>query len=367
MEYKKFNDLNISRLGMGNMRLPECDGHIDEEAAGQIIDRAIEGGVNYFDTAWMYHSFGSQKFLGEAMKKYPRDSFYLATKYHNGFDVDHKTMFEEQLKQLQTDYVDFYLLHGVGDKSGPRYIEEGAVDYFLEQKEKGRIRYLGFSAHATPQYLAKFADHHQWDFAQIQLNYFDWLFRTAAAEYKVLEEHNIPIVVMEPVRGGRLASLTPEAEAMLKAAHPDWSVASWAFRFVRSLPQVQLVLSGMSAMAQINDNLVTFGDDTPFTDDDREILFDAARKFKDQIQVPCTSCRYCCDGCPSQINIPEWLSLYNRYKLEGEWIIKRFAPEVKSEGTPDQCLQCGACSGMCPQGIDIPSFLTTLAEGMNKK
>lgn len=364
MQYKKFKDINISRLGMGNMRLPERDGHIDVETARAIIDRAVEGGVNYFDTAWMYHSFESQKFLGETMKKYPRDSFYLATKFHNGFQIDHKTMFEEQLKQLQTDYVDFYLLHGVGDTSGPRYIDEGAVDYFLEQQQKGRIRYLGFSAHASTEYLAKFASHHKWDFAQIQLNYFDWLFKTAAEEYKILEERDIPIVVMEPVRGGRLASLTPEADAPLREAHPEWSIASWAFRFVRSLPQVQVVLSGMSSMDQINDNLLTFSDDTLFTDKDREILFEAARKFEGQVQVPCTSCRYCCDGCPSQINIPEWLALYNRYKLEGEWIIKCFAPEIKSEGKPEQCIQCGACSGMCPQSIDIPSFMTGLAEKM---
>lgn len=364
MEYKKFKDLNISRLGMGNMRLPERDGHIDVEAARAIIDRAIEGGVNYFDTAWMYHSCESQKFLGEAMKKYPRSSYYLATKFHNGFQIDHKTMFEEQLKQLQTDYIDFYLIHGVGDSNGPRYIEEGAVDYFIDQKKQGRIRHLGFSAHASTEYLAKFADHHQWDFAQIQLNYFDWLFKTAAQEYKILEERNIPIVVMEPVRGGRLASLTPEADKLLLEAHPEWSIASWAFRFVRSLPQVQLVLSGMSTMDQINDNLLTFNDNTPFTEQDRETLFAAARMFEGQVLVPCTSCRYCVDGCPSQINIPEWLALYNRYKLEGEWIIKRFSPEVKSEGKPEQCIQCGACSNMCPQSIDIPSYITGLADKM---
>lgn len=366
MEYKNFKDISISRLGMGNMRLPERDGHIDIEAARAIIDRAVEGGVNYFDTAWMYHFCESQKFLGETLKRYPRDSFYLATKFHNGFQIDHKTMFEEQLKQLQTDYLDFYLLHGVGDASGPRYIDEGAVDYFLEQQQKGRIRYLGFSAHASTEYLAKFADHHKWDFAQIQLNYYDWLFKTAAEEYKILEERDIPIVVMEPVRGGRLASLTPEAEAPLRESHPEWSIASWAFRFVRDLPQVQVILSGMSSMDQIDDNLLTFSDDTQFTSKDRDVLYDAARLFEGQIQVPCTSCRYCCDGCPSQINIPEWLALYNRYKLEGEWIIKRFAPEVKSEGTPEQCIQCGACSGMCPQGIDIPGYMSQLAEFLKK-
>ncbi len=364
MEYKKFKDLSISRLGMGNMRLPERDGHIDVEAATAIIDRAIEGGVNYFDTAWMYHSCESQKFLGEALKKFPRNSFYLATKFHNGFQLDHKTMFEEQLKQLQTDYVDFYLLHGVGDANGPRYIDEGAVDYFIEQKKLGRIRYLGFSAHASTEYLAKFADYYQWDFAQIQLNYFDWLFKTAAEEYKILEKRGIPVVVMEPVRGGRLAGLTPEADTLLREAHPEWSIASWAFRFVRSLPQVQVILSGMSSMDQINDNLTTFGDDAPFTDQDRETLFKATRMFEGQVLVPCTSCRYCVDGCPANINIPAWLALYNRYRLEGEWIIKRFAPEVTSEGKPGQCIQCGACSGICPQSIDIPSLITGLAEKM---
>ena len=364
MEYKQYNGFGLSRLGYGAMRLPEKDGRIDREVASTLIDKAIKGGVTYIDTAVVYHAGDSEVFLGEVLKNYSRDSYCLASKFTINASPDYKKMFEEQLQRLGTDYLDFYLMHGIGDSTAQRYIDEGAVDYFLEQKRKGRIRFLGFSTHASPEVLKKFVSHHQWDFAQMQLNYFDWNFSHTEEEYNILRDNNIPIVVMEPVRGGRLADLTPEANAMLKKAHPEWSIASWAFRFVRSLPQVQVILSGMTTLNQVEDNLATFSSDNNFTEKDREILFEAARLFRSQVHIPCTSCRYCCETCPSEINIPEWLKLYNRSKIDGGWVIKRFGDAVESKGVPADCVACRECIKQCPQGIDIPSLLEELTDAL---
>lgn len=366
METKIFHGIEISRLGFGAMRLPETDGRIDRRLAQDMFDRAIDSGVNYLDTAVIYHSGDSEVFLGEILGRYNREKINLASKYTISESSDYRTMFEQQLKRLKTDYLDFYLMHGIGDATASKYINDGAVDYFLEQQKKGRIKFLGFSTHASVETLGKFVSHHQWDFAQMQLNYYDWIYSHTQQEYELLKEHNIPIVVMEPVRGGRLATLSPAAIPSLHKAHPEWSLASWAFRFVRSLPQVQVILSGMTTMEQVEDNLMTFSEANGFTDTDKEILFNAARAFHDQVHVPCTSCRYCCDPCPTGINIPEWLSLYNRSKVDGEWVVKRFKDRIDSQGSPVDCISCGKCSKRCPQGIDIPACIQSLSELLQK-
>lgn len=364
MNCKPFQDISLSRLGMGNMRLPvqndKSGAPIDRVRAQEIIDYAMENGINYYDTAYVYHSGESEKFLGEAMKKYPRESYYLATKFLIFANPDYKAVFEEQLARLQTDYIDFYLIHGINDEITQKYMDSGCIEYFLEQKKAGRIRYLGFSSHAGIGELTRMADYHCWDFAQIQLNYFDWKYGNAAKEYKVLEERNIPIMVMEPVRGGRLATLSGEAEEMLKSAHPDWSMASWALRFVKSLPRVQVILSGMSNMEQIRDNIETFKESDGLTDEDTELLMSACEVFKKAISVPCTSCRYCCDGCPMKIDIPAYLNLYNSYKTDGSWALGRMG-SIESEGKPADCIGCGACAGHCPQSIQIPKIMSELA------
>lgn len=365
MKYKAFQDIELSRLGMGNMRLPLEDmsnpgAPIDYKAAHEIIDYAYEQGINYFDTAYVYNDGDSEKCLGACMKKHPRDRFYLATKYYIEASPDYKGVFEEQLKRLQTDYIDFYLMHCLKDDNIDKYLESGAIEFFLEKKKEGKIRYLGFSSHASVPSLERFASHHDWDFAQLQLNYFDWNYGTAKDEYEVLASRNIPIMVMEPVRGGRLAGLTPEAEAVLKAAHPDWSIAAWALRFVKSLPAVQVVLSGMSSMEQICDNLATFSDDEGLSETDMETLMKACGLFKNQVQVPCTACRYCCSGCPGEINIPEYMNLYNAYKVDGPWALND-AAKIESKGKPADCVACGACTGHCPQDIDTPAIMKELA------
>ncbi len=365
MNYKAFHQLSLSRLGMGNMRLPMKDGAIDAEKSQEIIDYAMAHGVNYYDTAWVYNDGGSEKFLGPALSKYPRDSFYLATKFNIQATPDPAPVLEEQLRRLCTEHIDFYLIHCVTDGNANAYLESGCIDYFLEQQKKGRIRYLGFSSHASPETLRRFADHHAWDFAQLQINYFDWSFGTAREEYEILQQRNIPIMVMEPVRGGRLAALTPETEAMLLAAHPDWSVASWALRFVQSLPQVQVILSGMSNLEQIQDNVATFSGENGLSEADLALLLEVCQKFRSQVQIPCTACRYCTSGCPAKINIPEFLKLYNTYKVDGPWALHGMK-KVESEGQPGDCISCGACTGHCPQNIDVPTLMKELAAAAAK-
>lgn len=364
MNYKPFKNISLSCLGMGNMRLPtrpDLEGNpIDREKSFEIIDYAMKNGVNYYDTAYVYNNGDSEKFLGEAMAKYPRESYYLATKFNIGANPDYKSVFEEQLKRLNTDYFDFYLVHAVMDHNCQRYIDSGCIEYFNQLKKQGKIRYLGFSNHSGPNTLRKFIKQNDWDFIQIQLNYYDWQYGSAKEEYEAIAENNIPIIVMEPVRGGRLASLTEESCQLLKNSHPDWSAASWAFRWLQTLPQVQVVLSGMSDMEQIKDNINTFSADNALSDNETEILFKARDMFKNQMQVPCTACRYCCDECPAKIDIPKVLTAYNNYKLNGDWALGGL--RTSSDPSPKDCVGCKKCTGHCPQSINVPDIMNELAE-----
>lgn len=369
MNTKPFHNLRLSTLGMGNMRLPQkgeaSNAPIDWEASAEIIDYALEHGVNYFDTAWVYNNGESERCLGAALKRHAadRDKFYIADKFNIDATTDYEMVFEEQLRRLQTDYIDFYLIHCLMDSNINRYIESGAIEYFLEQKRKGRIRYLGFSSHSSVETLRRFADLQEWDFAQLQINYYDWRYSETAKEYSILEERNIPCMVMEPVRGGKLATLPDKAEQMLKAAHPDWSMAAWAMRFVQSLPNVMVVLSGMSNMEQIEDNVKTFSSADPgLSDEDRQLLDKACELFREYIHVPCTACRYCTAECPQQINIPEFISVYNKFKVNGTWGIKSDLESIVTEGKPVDCIQCGACMGHCPQSIQIPDLMSKVVE-----
>lgn len=360
---KPFKDIELSRLGMGNMRLPMKDASndlIDYEKAHEIIDYAYNNGINYFDTAYVYNKGDSEKCVGSCMEKYDRDSFYIATKYNIGAEKDYKKAFETQLERLHTDHIDFYLIHCVLDFNADEYINSGAIEYFMQKKAEGKITYLGFSSHASVATLERFADLQKWDFAQIQLNYYDWLFGSAKKEYEALYSRNIPIMVMEPVRGGRLAKLTPDCETMLQKLHPDWTMASWALRFVRSLPGVQTVLSGMSDMDQIIDNVKTFNDDEEFTEADKEALIKACELFKKQLTIPCTGCRYCVDNCPMGINIPEYLKVLNDVKVNGPWGARR-ANDIESDGLPANCIGCGACRAQCPQSLNIPFYMEEMA------
>lgn len=365
MIYKQFKDLKLSMLGMGNMRLPtKGEGFtapIDKRKAQAIIDYAMTHGVNYYDTAYVYHGGESEKFLGEALSKYPRDSYYLATKFFIVANPDYKAVFEEQIRRLKTDHIDFYMLHGLFDNTTDQYLDCGCIEYFLEQQKASRIGYLGFSSHASTENLERAASHHNWDFAQIQLNYLDWKHASAKREYEILTERGIPVMVMEPVRGGRLASLNTEGDALLRGRQPDWSIPSWAFRWLMRLPNVQVILSGMTHMDQIEDNVATFEDGTPLTDEQTELLMKACDLVYGQMSVPCTACRYCCEACPQELNIPKLMDVYNKHKLGDVWALSENTN--KAEGKkPSDCVSCGACTAHCPQGIDIPDIMRQLAE-----
>lgn len=368
MKYRQYKGIDISLLGMGNMRLPVDETKegkpIDYDRACEIIDYAMANGINYYDTAYVYHSKTSEDFLGKALvDRYPRDKFMLATKYNIDANPDFKACFEEQLEKLHTDCIDFYLIHAINPERGERYIESGCIEYFLEQKKAGRIKNIGFSTHAPCDYLRKFVNVADWDFAQIQLNYFDWLFGTAKEEYEILREKNLPIMVMESIRGGRLSQLTPEAERILKAKYPNMSISSWALRWLMTLPGIQVILSGMSTLDQIKDNVATFDTD-PLTPSEIETLFVAAEKFHTHLVIPCTGCRYCTDGCPAGIDIPEVLKVFNDFKVNGAMGIKA-RMEAFSAG-PADCIGCGQCTGHCPQSIRIPDLMAEFAEKLEK-
>ena len=369
----EFQDKRLGLLGFGTMRLPtHADGSIDEAQVAEMTAYALEHGVNYFDTAYPYHGGESEQVIGRVLSKYPRDSWYLATKYPghqiSSTGYDPAEIFEEQLKKCGVEYFDFYLLHNVYEKSMEVYLDPkwGIIDYFKEQKRLGRIKHLGFSCHAETKGLKEFLDAcgEDMEFCQIQLNYLDWTLQDAKGKYDLLTERGIPVWVMEPVRGGRLASLSDAEEAKLKALHPEDSVASWGFRFLQALPNVKMVLSGMSSMEQMVDNVKTFTEDKALSAEETALLLDIAEGMKDSI--PCTACRYCCDGCPAGLDIPGLISTYNELRFSPAVNVAmriEFLPEDKK---PTACIGCGQCTRMCPQNIDVPGALKDFAEKLSK-
>ncbi|WP_125143432.1 aldo/keto reductase [Clostridium transplantifaecale] len=360
MYYRKFHDLNISALGLGALRLPMEPGNtgrIDRKEAQRILDLSFTCGINYIDTAYTYQNGDSERFLGEALSGYPRDSYYLATKFYAAANPDIEQVFEEQLKRLRTDYIDFYLFHGMDENFISAYMdkERNYLGYLLKQKEAGRIRYLGFSSHGAPDTLTRFLDWYDgFDMALVQMNYLDWTMLEAAKQYDILTNHGIPVWVMEPLKGGRLSGLNREAAEILKAAAPERSLSSWAFRFLMGLQNVQTVLSGMSSAEQLLDNVRTFEKPDPLSPSEQEVLKRAAGVFLKDLGVPCSGCRYCCPVCPAGLDIPLLIKGYNERRISGEtW---RIASLGRAAG-PEHCLGCGACRKHCPQKIDIPGIM----------
>ncbi len=368
MIFRKFGDKTLPLLGFGAMRLPTLpDGSIDEALYEKMIDTAMTNGVNYFDTAYPYHAGLSETVTGRLLKKYPRDSYFLATKYpgHQICDsYDPAATFEEQLKKCGVEYFDFYLLHNVCESSIDTYADDqwGIIDYFVRQRELGRIKHLGFSSHGRLGNLREVLD--RWgdvlEFCQIQLNYLDWTLQDAKAKYELLCERGVPVWVMDPVRGGKLANLPETDAARLAAIRPEESCASWGFRWLMDLPGVTVILSGMSDMQQLEDNIRTFGKADTMPPEEREMLADIAAGMLRLI--PCTGCRYCCDGCPMGLDIPMLLDTCSEL---------RFSPSVNTgmrievlpkDKRPHACIGCGACTQICPQGIDIPAALADLAQ-----
>lgn len=374
MEMRQYRDtdVKVSLLGMGCMRLPKVDPEkedIDYEKAQEIIDYAYANGVNYFDTAYGYHGGQSELFVGQALKKYPRESFFLASKMpiwcvKEKGDVER--IFNEQLQRCQTDYFDFYLFHSQNAANFQKCQEFGVYEFLSQMKAEGKIRRLGFSFHDTPEVLRHICDTYPWDFAQIQLNYLDWEMQDAKTQYQILNDREIPVIVMEPVRGGALASPCEAADILFREERPDKSVASWAIRFAASLPGVLTVLSGMSNMEQVRDNVDTMTRFEPLTDREREVIDEALEAYRKKDTVPCTGCRYCMD-CPFGVDIPKMFSLYNHYVLDrdGEDYLEAYEAQPESERA-DQCQACGACMEKCPQHIHIPDQMVTIRETVEK-
>lgn len=370
MMYKELCGEKLSRLGMGNMRLPTIDGRngpIDEAKAQEIIDYLMAAGVNYYDTAYMYHGGKSEIFVGKALSKYPRDRYFLADKMPSYPLEEGRTpqeIFEEQLQKCGTDHFDFYLLHNLCEDSVPVFTDpkKGVIPYLLEQKKNGRIRHFGLSSHAKPETLKAFLDQYDFfEFVQLQLNYLDWEMQDAKQQYEIVTDYGVPVWVMEPCRGGRLASLTPEADKLLTDCDPGRSVASWAFRYVMSLPNVGVILSGMTQMDQAENNVETFSEGKHLTEQEQAVLNQALEQFRSQVIVPCTACHYC-DGCPMELEIPDILKLYNRYSLSKSSMIHMDVAEL-AHG-PADCIGCGACESKCPQHIAIPEIMAKFAEGL---
>lgn len=365
MEYRQFRNIQLSRLGMGNMRLPQKDGKIDMEAAQKIIDAAMDAGVNYYDTAYIYHGGESEVFVGNALRKYPRDSYYIADKFNFQAQPDYEKQFAQQLERLGTAYIDFYLLHGIQDNFVDDILACGCIEYFDQLKKEGKITYFGFSFHGNPENLKKVLAAYNWDFVQIQLNYYDWEYGNQKELYEILHERNIPVVIMEPVHGGLLAKLNEEAGQILKEADPDASYASWAMRWIKSLDGVYVVLSGMGDTDQMADNVRTFAEKDNLDEDGFRLLKKAAQALRKDVSLPCTACRYCVPNCPMNLNIPVLLQSYNEMKTGGAWrLVNLFG--LSEEERPSACIQCGNCTAHCPQALPVPDAMSEMAETMRK-
>ena len=362
-------DLNtMPKLGFGLMRLPEKDGKIDMEHLCRMVDAYMQAGMNYFDTAYVYHGGNSEKAIKEALvKRYPRDKFMLATKlpaWCMKEEADRDRIFNEQCERCGVDYFDFYLLHSIEDGgNGETYEWLDCFNWGLQKKAEGKIRHFGFSFHGSPMYLMQVLNAHpEVEFVQIQLNYADWknpVVRSGEL-YEILHNREIPMVIMEPVKGGTLASLKPELEGMYRAVRPEASVASWALRFVGSLPGVMTILSGMSTEEQMQDNIGTFAKFEPLTPDEKKLVEKVRKIMLDVPTIGCTSCRYCTPGCPMKISIPDVFRAVNTMALYGDvFRPKAFYGGVigQGHGRAADCIACGQCESVCPQHLPIIDLL----------
>ncbi|MBR3823841.1 MAG: aldo/keto reductase [Lachnospiraceae bacterium] len=374
MELRKMEKLGIetSLLGFGCMRFPtNAEGKIDREKAQKMLDKAIAAGVNYIDTAYPYHNGESELFVGEALKKYDRASYYLATKLPVWFvksveDVD--KYFNEQLEKLQTDYVDFYLLHAMGLSRWKEMVELGVVERLEELKAEGKIRYLGFSFHDSYEAFEEMLCARDWDFCQIQLNYMDTNEQAGMKGYKLAEERNIPLVIMEPIKGGMLANFGADIKKKFAELDSDASVASFALRWVGTLPNIKVVLSGMSTMEQVEDNLKTFVNFKPLSEEEAKGIDEIVNIINSRVQNGCTGCGYCMP-CPAGVNIPKNFRVWNTYHMYQSYDAVRWnwETEMKDCEKAKNCVECGMCEAACPQALNIREDLKKVQEDLDNK
>lgn len=369
MEYREMKNTGIkpSLLGFGCMRFPLLEnGKIDRIKAEEMMDVAIKAGVTYIDTAYPYHEQESELFVGEVLKKYPRDSFYLATKCSLWYIETHEDamkMFENQLNRLQVEYFDFYLIHSLSRDLWDKALKLGVLDYLIEMKKAGKIRQLGFSFHDEFPVFEEILRYHNWDFCQIQLNYIDTDIQAGMKGVHLAEELGIPLVIMEPIKGGTLARLSDDMEAKFKQAHPEWSISSWALRWVASLDNVKVILSGMSTMDHVTDNLNTFNNFEKLNLDEQTIVKEVADMIHSRKKNGCTGCNYCMP-CPFGVNIPRNFRIWNDLGVFGDVnkAKKRYFTHCPPEQRSDMCTWCGACEPLCPQSISIREDLKKMTE-----
>lgn len=374
MEKRKLEGLGIetSLLGFGCMRFPVTkDGKIDEPEAEKMLDKAIASGVNYIDTAYPYHNGDSEPFVGRVLKKYDRKSLYIATKLplwqvNQYEDIDR--IFQEQLKHLQTDYIDFYLMHAVDKSRWDAMMKLGCVKRLEELKEQGKIRYLGFSFHDSYEVFEEVLNYRDWDFCQIQLNYMDAEQQAGIKGYALTESKKIPLVIMEPVKGGSLAGFKEDLEDKFHAHDPEASVASFALRWVGTLPNVKVILSGMSTMKQVEDNLETFSPFKPLSEEEQKTVAQVVEILNGRVQNGCTGCRYCMP-CPAGVNIPGCFSAWNTYHMYQNYNMVKGSWEnnIGEKGQAGNCIKCGKCEGECPQKLPIREHLEKVQADLDNK
>lgn len=378
MIYSDFQGKKLSALGMGNMRLPVIngnDGNIDIDKSREMIAYCMDNGVNYYDTAYGYHDGNSELVVGELLQSYPRESFYLASKFP-GYDLSNmpkvREIFEEQLKKCRVEYFDFYLFHNVCEMNINQYLDPkyGIYDYLIEQRKNGRIKHLGFSAHGDIDCMTRFLDEYGKDmeFCQIELNYFDYQFQDAKGKVELLDKWNIPVWVMEPVRGGQLATLSDEYATKLKALRPDEDIPAWSFRFLQTFPSVKVTLSGMSDLDQVKANIKTYGESKPLNNEEMKQVLEIASDMISKTTVPCTGCHYCVSKCPKKLDIPFLLKLYNEAMIagSGDFIAPMALMSVNADKQPECCINCHSCEKVCPQTIQIPEELKRFAKKMGR-
>jgi len=373
MIVKPFQELSLSALGLGCMRLPTVEGddsRIDEERAGEMLRYAMEQGVNYYDTAWGYHGGESERVMGKLLSAYSRESFYLASKFP-GYDLENfahiEEVFEKQLEKCRVDHFDFYLFHSLSEANLEAYLspEYDLLGYLLKQKERGRIRHLGFSSHAPLSGLKRFLEAYgnHMEFGQLQLNWLDWRFQKAQEQMALLKEYDLPVWVMEPVRGGRLATLSDRHTARLRELRPEETAPGWAFRFLQTLSEVTVTLSGMSNMRQLQENIRTFETAQPLSPAEWDVLQTIADEMTGRIALPCTGCRYCTTYCPQGLDIPRLLELYNEHFFtEGSFIVPTALGALPEDKRPGACIGCRSCEAVCPQQLAISDALARLAK-----
>lgn len=373
METRTFEKLGIttSLLGFGAMRFPlTSQGTIDEPIAEEMMDLAIRSGVNYIDTAYPYHQGTSETFVGKVLKKYSRNSFYLATKlpcWKVGSLSDAEKIFAEQLENLQVEYIDFYLLHSIDGKVYDKMVALGIVEYLEKLKQEGKIRNIGFSFHGIYEDFERIIQSRSWDFCQIQYNYLDTEDQAGTKGYLLAEKLEIPLIVMEPIKGGSLASLPPDLQHILNDLDTKATPASFALRWVGSHPYVKVILSGMSSLEQVSDNLRTFSDFKKLSEKEYIALDEIGDTMRGRVGNGCTGCKYCMP-CPSGVNIPENFALWNRFRMfqNYDMVKKSWEDASKQENGPLVCTECGQCLPLCPQGINIPEDLKKMHAELTK-